>query len=86
MGERSVSFQIGGAFSDTSNSTNHSKVLFPYAIVLARALTADAEALAILTKAIAPGSGLVSGQVAQCKVYLARVLRRLGEDQEAETL
>ncbi|KAL1727222.1 hypothetical protein EV714DRAFT_217779 [Schizophyllum commune] len=63
-----------------SNPTHHSIGLFLYAIVLARARTADAEAVAILTRAIGPESGLVSSQVAQCKVYLARVLRRLGED------
>ena len=57
-----------------------------YAIVLARSRTNDAEAKKLLTKTTNPGSGLELRHLVVGKIYLARVLRRLGETKNAETM
>ncbi|KAI4519097.1 hypothetical protein K525DRAFT_206946 [Schizophyllum commune Loenen D] len=57
-----------------------------YAIVLARSRTDDAEAKKLLTKTTNTGSGLELRHLVVGKIYLARVLRRLGETKNAETM
>lgn len=61
-------------------------LLMQYAIALARSRTDDVEAKARLYKTIDPSGHLNIGMVARCKVYLARVLRRLTETQAAEEM
>ncbi|KAL1712236.1 hypothetical protein EV715DRAFT_214048 [Schizophyllum commune] len=60
--------------------------LYAYATALARARTDDGEAKKLLLRAASPTSGLDVRYTAQCKAYLARVLRRLGEVEEAKKL
>lgn len=64
----------------------NNELMVMYAIALARARTDDIEAKALLSKGIDPGSKLDLGHIVRCKVYLARVLRRLGEVKPAEEL
>ncbi|TRM68400.1 hypothetical protein BD626DRAFT_115682 [Schizophyllum amplum] len=62
------------------------QLMINYCVALARSRTDDVEAKALLSKAIDPGTLLNVKQIATCKVYLARTLRRLGEVKAAKEM
>ena len=74
------------SFIDALFSLADRSGLQDYAIVLARSRTDDAEAKKLLTKTTNTGSGLELRHLVVGKIYLARVLRRLGETKNAETM